>query len=450
MSGSRVVSLVMRNLIGLCMAAALFVAGQAAAQQTTESAIASPGSAGPLLESVSLPLNKGELFTLPSDARDVLVANTDIADVVIKTPRLAYVFARAVGDTNVFFLDADGGQILRLEIHVEPDLSSLRAALAKVMPGEDIEVMSSNENTILSGSVGSAQAAEDARLLARRFVASDDEIVNMLRIASDQQVLLKVKVAEMQRTAVKQLGFNAFIALGQPFSFLSGAGFNADAFSGGVGADLTNAADVVRAVGGSIDLYSTTFNAFRFLFDALEQEGIVKTLAEPNLTAVPGENANFLAGGEFPILVPSGNNNVTIEFRQFGIILTFTPVVLNSGLINLKISCEVSQLSEVGAVDLGGFNIPSLAINRAETTVELPSGGSLMIAGLLQNDIANTIDGFPGLKDVPVLGTLFRSTAFQRNETELMVVSDSWWKLVFGVAPDHDGCSIRRRGQSAS
>ena len=236
------------------MAAALFVVGQAAAQQTTESAIASPGSAAPLPEWMSLPLNKGELFALPSDARDVLVANTDIADVVIKTPRLAYVFARAVGDTNVFFLDADGGQILRLEIHVEPDLSSLRAALAKVMPGEDIEVMSSNENIILSGSVGSAQAAEDARLLARRFVASDDEIVNMLRIASDQQVLLKVKVAEMQRTAVKQLGFNAFIALGHPFSFLSGAGFNADAFSGGVGADLTNAADVARAVGGSINL----------------------------------------------------------------------------------------------------------------------------------------------------------------------------------------------------
>ena len=173
-------------------------------------------------------------------------------------------------------------------------------------------------------------------------------------------------------------------------------------------------------MGGSNNLYSTTFNAFTFLFDALERQGIVKTLAEPNLTAISGENANFLAGGEFPILVPNGDN-VTVEFRQFGIILTFTPVVLSSGLINLKISSEVSQLSDVGAVTLGGFVIPSLAIARAETTVELPSGGSLMIAGLLQNDINTTIDGFPGLMDIPILGTLFRSTAFQRNETELVV-----------------------------
>ena len=196
----------MKNLIGLCVVAALLAAGSARGQEANSS-----NGAPPLPTSIDLSLNKGELFRLPSDVRDVLVANTDIADVVIKTPRLAYVFARSVGDTNVFFLDAEGDQILRLEIHVEPDLSALRAALAKIMPGEAIEVTSSNEHIILSGSVTSAQAAEDARLLARRFVGSDNDIVNMLRIASDQQVLIKVKVAEMQRTAVKELGFNAFI-----------------------------------------------------------------------------------------------------------------------------------------------------------------------------------------------------------------------------------------------
>ena len=406
-----------RNLIGLCVVAALLVAGPAQGQEA-----ASPTSAAPLPQSIDLSLNKGELFTLPSDVRDVLVANTDIADVIIKNPRLAYVFAQGVGDTNVFFLDADGGQILRLEIHVEPDLSALRATLAKVMPGEEIEVMASNENIILSGSVTSAKAAEDARLLARRFVAADDEIVNMLQIGSVQQVLLKVKVAEMQRSAVKELGVNAFLAFGEPFSFLSGPGLSSTAFSGddlAIGPGFFG--DALRPPGGSIDLFSTDFNTFRFLFDALEREGIVKTLAEPNLTAVSGENANFLAGGEFPILVAQGEETVTVEFRQFGIILTFTPVVLSSGLINLKISSEVSQLSTVGAVELQGFTIPSLTINRAETTVELPSGGSIVIAGLLQNDILNTIDGFPGLKDIPILGTLFRSTAFQRNETELIV-----------------------------
>ncbi len=411
----------MRYLIGHCLVAAclvtaLFVAGPVAAQQDSRGlAVALHGP-----QSISLSLNKGELFALPVDARDVLVANTDIADVIIKTPRLAYVFAQAVGDTNVFFLDADGNQILRLEIHVEPDLSALREIFENIMPGEAINVTASNQHIILSGSVSSAQASDDARLIALRFVTADANLVNMLKITNTQQVLLKVRVAEMQRTVVKELGFNAFLALGQPFSFLTGGGLNADAFSGIPGTDIEGFAGTARNLGASIDFYSTTFNTFRLLFDALEREGVVKTLAEPNLTAVSGENANFLAGGEFPILVPSGDN-VAIEFRQFGVILTFTPVVLSSNRINLKISSEVSQLSDIGAVTLAGFNIPSLAINRAETTVEVPSGGSLLIAGLLQNDIANTIDGFPGLKDIPILGTLFRSTAFQKSESELVV-----------------------------
>ena len=215
----------MRYLIGqcpvvACLVAVLSMAGPVLAQESGDGvsgvAVALHGP-----QSISLSLNKGELFALPSDARDVLVANTDIADVIIKTPRLAYVFAQAVGDTNVFFLDADGNQILRLEIHVEPDLSALRAIYQKIMPGEDIEVTPSNEHIILSGRVSSAQAAEDARLLALRFVGSDTELVNMLKVTSTQQVLLKVRIAEMQRSVVKELGFNAFLALGQPFSFLT-------------------------------------------------------------------------------------------------------------------------------------------------------------------------------------------------------------------------------------
>ena len=435
----------MRSLIGLCLVAALYVAGPVAAQETSaDSGGVAAAMHGP--QSISLSLNKGELFTLPTDVRDVLVANTDIADVVIKTPRLAYVFAQAVGDTNVFFLDADGNQILRLEIHVEPDLSALRAIYAKIMPGEAIEVTPSNEQIILSGDVSSAQAAEDARLLALRFVGADTDLVNMLKIGSTQQVLIKVRVAEMQREVVKELGFNAFLALGQPFSFLTGVGQSGTAFSGAdaLGGGFsgfdntlgTVAVSPARPLGASIDFYSTTFNTFRQLFDALEREGVVKTLAEPNLTAVSGENANFLAGGEFPILVPSADN-VTIEFREFGIILTFTPVVLSSGLINLKISTEVSQLA-AGGVVIGGLTIPALAVNRAETTVEVPSGGSLLIAGLLQSDLSNTIDGFPGLKDIPILGTLFRSTAFQKNETELVVAVSAF--LINPVSEGRSPC----------
>ena len=407
--------------------ATLVINAPAMAQQTTSAA---PSGATPIPKIIHMPLNKGELYSLPTDVRDVLVANGDIADVVIKTPRLVFVFSRAIGDTNIFFLDAKGEQILRLELHIEPDLSVLRETLANIFPDEKVVLTAANQQIIITGTVKTATAAEDIRQIVRRYVAEDDEIVNMLQIKSVQQVLLRVRIAEMQRSVVKQLGFNTNFTLDAEGRTGASSGLNTGKFAafrvGGTGG----------AVGGAVpqfffpesygtfqlQLFSGLFDALSVLIDYLERQGLVKTLAEPNLTAVSGENANFLVGGEFP--VPSGldsQGNVVIQFRQFGVVLTFTPVVLDSGLISLKISTEVSTLSFETQITLAGVTIPGLSVNRAETTVEMPSGGSLVIAGLLQEDITDTIEGVPGLKDIPILGALFRSTAFQKKETELVI-----------------------------
>ena len=378
----------------------------------------------PIPDIISMPLNKGELFALPADVRDVLVANPDIADVIIKTPRLAYVFTREVGDTNIFFLDAEGEPLLRLEIHVEPDLSILRKTLASIFPDEKIIVTAASEQIIITGTVKTATIAEDVRQIARRFVEEDEEIVNMLQIKSVQQVLLRVRISEMQRSVVKELGFNSNFALNADGKRLfTDITTNLRAGKQTAFGLATNQTTFPNSFGTfQLQLFTGLFDTLSLLIDYLERQGMVKTLAEPNLTAVSGENANFLVGGEFP--VPAGldsQGNVIIEFRQFGVVLSFTPVVLDSGLISIKISTEVSTLSFETQIILAGVIVPGLSVNRAETTVEMPSGGSLVIAGLLQDDITDTIEGVPGLKDIPILGALFRSSSFQKKETELVI-----------------------------
>lgn len=411
------------GVAAMLLFAALVKGGPALAQQDTE---ATPSGAKPIPSIISMPLNKGEMFSLPADVRDVLVANADIADVVIKTPRLAYIFSREIGDTNIFFLDAEGEQILRLELHIEPDLSALRQILTDIFPEERIGVTAANQQIIITGTVKTATVAEDIRQIVRRFVKMDDEIVNMLQIKSVQQVLLRVRIAEMQRSVVKELGFNSNFALDNIRSSGGTVGITPTLSSGKQATffpGFINQALFPNTFGTfQLQLFTGLFDTLSVLIDYLERQGMVKTLAEPNLIAVSGENANFLVGGEFP--VPAGldnSGNVTIVFRQFGVVLTFTPVVLDSGLISLKISTEVSTLSFETQITLAGLTIPGLAVNRAETTVEMPSGGSLVIAGLLQDDITDTIEGVPGLKDIPILGALFRSTRFQKKETELVI-----------------------------
>ncbi|MBI1209174.1 MAG: BON domain-containing protein [Azospirillum sp.] len=413
---------------------------------------AAPAGGASATRSVTLTLTKADNISLPVDVRDVLVADPTVADVVVKTPRLVYLIGAKIGQTNAFFLDGGGRQVLQLNIKVERDLSALRDAIAALAPTADVKVAAVNEDIVLTGSVPSAEIAENVRQLARRFVAGDNNIVSMVQISGHQQVLIRVRVAEVNRTVTKKLGFNLFFQ-GNGFTFQSGAApqnsFIPDRFgfasSLGAGSGVNSVAGVgtVKTTSGDFGLASGAANYSNLAtlgqniasYEALESDGLIKTLAEPNLTSTSGEAANFLVGGEFP--VPTGldqNGNILITFKQFGISLAFTPVVLSSGRINLKILSEVSALSDQGAISIGNIQVPALKVRRAQTTVEMPSGGSLVLAGLLQNDALTNMSGLPGIKDVPILGALFRSTALQRNETELVVVATPL--LVRPTSPD--------------
>ncbi len=404
---------------------------------------------------VVLTVTKAQQVSLPVDVRDVLVADPAVADVLIKTPRLVYMIGSKLGDTNAIFLDAGGRQVLKLDIHVDRDLSGLRAAIAQLAPDADVTVRPLNQDLVISGDVPNAQVADNVRTVVRHFVEKDENIVNMMRITGAQQVVIRLKIAEVQRTVTKKLGFDLFLQA-REFSFQSGAlaalGLFPDRFgaASSVGSSLgragnasqgaqifsngmtttTNTSLALAGATGSTATTSITFpngpsaSPIATSIEALEQQGLVKTLAEPNLTSLSGEPADFLAGGEFP--VPTGKDaqgNIQIEFKPFGVSLSFTPVVLANGRISLRISTEVSEVSSDFQLILSGTTIPSLTVRRAKTTVEIPSGGSLVLGGLLRNDAKNTVNGLPALKDIPILGALFRSTAFLSNETELVVIA---------------------------
>lgn len=362
--------------------------------------------------SLTIEVNKSRVVRLARPARDVLVANPAIADIVLRSADTAFIVARRIGETNVYFFDEDGRQIDELEVIVAFDSLALTTTLKRMLPGETVEVTTANQSIVLTGSVASAQVAENIRSIARQFVAEDSAIINLINIRDKNQVLLRVRVSEMSRSVVKQLG----ISPGGNFS-LGGATF------GVTGGALGFTSTSFTSLNATIPLIgSSTLTA---LLQALESNGLVKTLAEPNLTAISGETASFLVGGQFPVPSPQpaagGGTTISVIYKDFGVRLTFTPVVLASGVINLRIATEVSQLSTQGQITANGFTIPALSVRRAETTVELPSGGSIAIAGLLQNDIQNTIRGIPGLKDIPILGSLFSSTQFQRSESDLVI-----------------------------
>jgi len=423
-----------------CAAKPLFVA---LASVTVFSAVATPamaqrgiqpvridtGGTSDVSKSIILPLNKAAIVELPYAAADVLVSQPTVVDAVVRSPRRVYLLGLTIGQTNAFFFDAQGRQILNLEIQVERDVDALADLISRILPNTRIDVEAVNDNVILRGTVQSAGEAANAQSLAARFIGDEDKVVNMLSIRERQQVMLKVRIVEMQRRLVKQLGFNTNGTVTLDDATLGFAAQNAFTIAGGALGGLSGDVDT-SGIGDLTDL--------DFSFQALEQTGLVRILAEPNLTAVSGESANFLAGGEFPVPVGQDNGRVSIDFKEFGIGLGFTPLVLSKGRINLKISTEVSELTNEnsffipGAIfvdpDTGaqtvtsGLQIPGLSVRRANTTVELPSGGSLVMAGLLQEDLRSTIDGVPGLKDTPVLGQLFRSRDYRNDESELVII----------------------------
>lgn len=386
------------------------------------------GGTGQVSRSIVLGLNKAAIVELPVAARDVLVSNPAIVDAVVRTNKRTYLIGLAVGQTNAFFFNEKGQQILNLEIRVARDLAGLRDSLRQYFPKARIDVESVNDHVVLSGMVASAAQASKAQDLAARYIGLDkDHVLNMLGIEGKEQVMLKVTVAEMQRNVVKQLGVDLSTAADFGDFALRLATANSFSVQGSSFGGLTTAP--ATGIGAGTTSYTGGDASIGAAIRALERDGILRTLAEPNLTAISGESAKFLAGGEFPVPVSRDRDgNVQLEYKSFGVGLNFTPVVLSEGRISLRISTEVSELSSEGAYVLqgattaDGVTVPGLKVRRAETTLELPSGGSLVMAGLLSDTMRQNVDGVPGMKDVPVLGQLFRSRDYQKNETELVVI----------------------------
>ena len=361
-----------------------------------------------------MPLGVGKsiVVDLPGDIKDVLVADPKIANAVVRTSRRAYLIGVAVGQTNVFFFGADGRQLLGLDIAVTRDLNGIRAALKRVLPAADIAIEGLADGIMITGSVANQGESQQVYDLAARL-AGDGKVVNGITVRGRDQVMLKVTVAEVQRDVIKQLGIDISGSLGYGTAVVN---FNNSNPFGGSGL-LSNSfiSNTLPAGTGSV---TATLRA-------MERANVIRTLAEPNLTAISGENASFLAGGEFPVPVSRNCDPICkteVEFKKFGVSLNFTPVVLAEGRISLKVVTEVSELSSEGAIAQNGINIPSLRVRRADTTVEIPSGGALALAGMIQEQTKQQINGMPGLMNLPVLGTLFKSRDYVNRQTELMVL----------------------------
>lgn len=485
----------------------------------------------PETQYVNLPVNKAAIIRLPRPSRDVVVANPELMDVVVRSPQELYFFAKTPGHTNAFIFDDAGRQIVNLEINIGIDVKDLERIFADQIPESRIKVTSMGETIILSGNVRNAGHAKVARDIALRLVDSPENVINNIGVTGQEQVMIKVKVAEMQRTILKQLGIdwntafkvgqvaggfglvNGFGANGAPATGLVGSAFNSSNFitngytTSGLGslpsfansraaeaflsslvtesndlnayiedlagqltdistrtaenglttptpADQVLIADIVgnqQSAGQRLsginqqilDLQNELSNASNIeegdfglrsrtagfrgknyaidgLLKALERHSLIKTLAEPNLTALSGESAKFLAGGELPFIISQTFGQASVDFKPYGIGLAFTPIVLNEDRISLKVSTEISEISET--VTAGNSSFPGLSVRRAETTVEMPSGGTMAMAGLIRDDTRRSIDSTPGVKDVPVLGPLFRSNDFKNSQSELVVL----------------------------
>jgi pilus assembly protein CpaC len=427
-------------------------AGVASAQSVTRPA-----------QTIVLSIGRGELINVPGNMTDVFIANDMIADVQVKSLRQLYLFGKAGGETTVYASNAAGDIVWSANVRVGNNIGSVDQMLALAMPDAKISVATMGTNTVLlTGTIASPEDAAEAERLVQAFVGEDSNVISRLKMATPLQVNLQVRFAEVSRSLVREIGGNLAtfdysgsnlrlgIGTGRP---LTAGGYNLNGPLG-VGRNIQNPGRIaprldlngnpvidpltgeivtevifgpgVNAIDGGATIAGLTrgFLGIDLLaaLDAAEQSGLVTTLSQPNLTALSGETAEFLAGGEFPIPISQGLGTTAVEYRKFGVSLAYTPTVLSNGRISLRVRPEISELSSQGAVVLNGFQIPALTVRRAETTIELGSGQSFMIAGLMSNGAQNTIDKAPGAGDVPILGNLFRSRSFRKGETELVIV----------------------------
>lgn len=363
---------------------------------------------------ITVGLNKSIVIETPRDVRDVLVSSPKVADAVVRKSRRVYIIGMSVGQANVVLFDGNGGQIAAFEINVARDNSALAAMLRRLIPGSNIQVEGVGESVALTGAVRNPGDAEKAMDLAAKYVGDRKKVSNYIAVKAREQVQLRVTVAEVERTTLKQLGVNLTGTLNTGNVNIQGSTDNP--FSG----TLINLSQT--AITGVFGKAQTNFGG---TLRAMERDGLIRTLAEPNLTAISGERADFLAGGEFPVPVALEDNKLSVEFKPFGVSLGFRPIVMSENRISLQIKTEVSEISTDTSVRLGSADfpvtIPGLRVRRSATTVELPSGGTMAMAGLLRDEVRKNIDGFPFLKDVPILGQLFRSRDFKRSQTELVI-----------------------------
>jgi len=380
---------------------------------------------------LALGIGKSIVIDLPRDIKDVLVADPKIANAVVRSSQRAYIIGAAVGQTNIVFFDSDGKQIAAYDIAVTRDLNGIRAALKQILPNSDIQIEGLGNGVVLSGMAANPGEAQQANDLAVRLTGNANLVTNSIVARGRDQVMLKVTVAEVARTIIKQLGIDLSSSLNYGTAVLNFNNSNPFTAAGG---NLVNSNGLQTSLG---PLSRSGYPAVTATLRAMESAGVIRTLAEPNLTAISGESATFIAGGEFPI--PGAYScdpqthvcTTSVNYKKFGISLNFTPVVMAEGRISLHVMTEVSELSQENSLTLtqssgsgsaSSITLPSIKTRRAQTTLEIPSGGSMAMAGLIQNQTKQAINGLPGMMNLPVLGTLFRSRDFVNNQTELMVL----------------------------
>ena len=378
---------------------------------------------------LDVPLNKSQILNVDRNFSRAMIGNDEIADILPMTNRSLYVLGKQMGTTSLTLYDSSNRMISVVDVAVGPDVVSLRRQLEQLIPSEKVGANISNDSIVLTGVVSNAPAVDRAVQLARTYAG--DNVVNMMSVGGTQQVMLEVRFSEMNRQVGKQMGLNA--------AFMSRNG----RFQGGFGSNAPSTALLTNQngnptinIGGILESFGIVAGAFNIgnldifgALDALERKGVVKTLAEPTLIALSGERASFLAGGEFPVPIAqsngdggNGNGGITVEFKPFGVSLAFTPTVLADGVINLVVEPEVSSIDPSASISVNGLVIPGLQTRRANTTLELRDGQSFAIAGLIRQDFQDTVRQFPILGSIPIIGSLFRSTSFAKQETELVII----------------------------
>jgi pilus assembly protein CpaC len=425
-------SILNRASLGTAMAA-IVIASLAGAPAAP--AFAAPRSGPPIRAATDLTLSvgTGEMVRLGAPISDLFVADEKVADVQVRSPNQIYVFGKGPGVTTVFATDKSGRTVYSANVHVGSNMADVGGVLRAAMPENQIQVQTFNGMVLLTGTVASPADVEQAMNIVQGVVGDSVKVISRLKTATPLQVMLQVKIAEVNRSLVKTIGMN-LLSSDATGGFKFGIGQGRSAFpqysANPLGPLLTGTSSSAGTTTGTPNNVGTSLFGTGRLFgldilsalDLAENDGRSHTLAEPTLTALSGETASFLAGGEFPIATSNGISGTAVEYKQYGVSLAFTPTVLEGGRISMRVRPEVSQLSDQGAITLAGLKIPALTTRRTETTVELGSGQSFMIAGLLNNSSSNTTNKAPFLGSLPIIGALFKSNSFLRNETELVII----------------------------